>query len=65
VGDETDGAAGGAGLLGLDTSGELRNDAGQPANCRVVSTIAAIPRKGPDLTRFVAREQAKVVRVIS
>jgi tetratricopeptide (TPR) repeat protein len=65
VGADTDGGgAAGAGLPGVDTSGVLRNEAGQPTSCRVVSTSADTHRQVPDLTRFLGREQAKVLGFI-
>jgi hypothetical protein len=62
--DTAGGGWAGAGLRGDDTSGELRNEAGQPASCRVVSTSTDTHRQVPELTRFLAREQAKVLGLI-
>ena len=65
VGDETaGGGADGAGLPGADSSGVLRNDAGQPASCSVVRASAKIHTRVGDLTPFIAREQAKVLGFI-
>jgi tetratricopeptide (TPR) repeat protein len=50
----------GEGLLGAVSSGVLRNEAGHPASCNVVTRSAATGSQ-VDLTRFIQQEQAKVL----
>jgi hypothetical protein len=62
VGEDTaGGGATDAGLSGAVSSGVLRNEAGQPASCKVVMMSAKAHRQVADLTRFVEAVQAWVL----